>query len=78
MVILEAEMERTILFFKYRASWWLDRADLRAASDSRRLIDGLRAYAHCQVHLYKALAQQAEHLLHNLPSKKRRAYVNPM
>lgn len=74
VIILEAEMERTALFFKYMASLWLERANLcRAdASDSRRLIDGLRAYARCQAHLYEKLGERAEHLRQNLPSKKRR------
>ena len=52
------EMGRTLLYFKWKQSWWLSLESERAKSTSPPPVDvqrGLSAYAHRQANIYKTL-----------------------
>lgn len=61
--ILTRELERTVLFFQFRSSWWLSRIGLRTSDNTpSRVLIGLKAYASRLSLLYRELSLHVKNL----------------
>jgi hypothetical protein len=57
VVLLVEEMRRVILFFNWKADWWIQQGGVRCDVDDG-VMDGLHAYAAKQAHIMHAMAHK--------------------
>ena len=70
VALLVEEMNRVLRFFNWKMQDWLVKGELKSWPGmlSRIRAEGLRAYAHRQAALYRALAQNCFNLWHDIPA----------
>lgn len=56
VLLLKEEMRRVIVYFEYKASWWVERNNAEGREASPALAEGLYAYAAGQAQLQRDLA----------------------
>ena len=54
--LIQEEMQRTIIYYEWKESWWLEQAITHSAGDES-IQQGVAAYAQKQAHLCKCLAE---------------------
>jgi hypothetical protein len=56
VMLLREEMRRVLVYFEYKAAWWVDRGEAEGREATPALAEGLRAYAEGQGQLQRDLA----------------------
>jgi hypothetical protein len=64
LLIVQEEIRRVLVFFKWKSSWWVDCAARRIVDDDPGLTDGIHAYAYKQAVIQTRMAERcASHWL---------------
>ena len=67
LMLIQEEMRRVIVFHRWKADWWRDRASVQT-HDDQVVLSGISGYAHKQADICVCLAEQCAH--HWLPPLK--------